>query len=335
MSFALKIQKELRTDISSFYKESPQCVDQSTEKIKPIVEAIAEFFPPLGITPMPAALTALSAMRFGGISMKLEKEVPFDLDLDFLLTSRDQKFNVEGVRAILQQFSKHIYKKKGLVAQVCDGAPDIVGLKPGEESNGAWNFFVYVDHRSEITGENRVTSLITKYLPWFLATPVSGLSTMYHEHFDSIDAACDWTYNSLHKIPTQFTQLDFWVDFEQKVWPQVVAAPNLNSPPFLLAGVPFPNLMTHEMIAQQVNLVLCSPTGQIFGGKCQKDPNVCDFAMLGSVTHDENALSLVSQEYADSVLKGCSQSLHQKGFLSFEFCHVNGTALVPTQITPT
>merc|ERR1719335_1338699 len=100
---------------------------------------------------VPMALTALSGIRFGGLAMRFDDaNIQFDHDLDFVLhfseAANSTRRTYEAVGLVLQEFAEHLTNITGLKARACYlGAPETIALKPGQTSNGAWNFFVYVD----------------------------------------------------------------------------------------------------------------------------------------------------------------------------------------------
>lgn len=261
--------------------------------------------------------------------MKFPKEVVFDHDFDFLLVDQQEKkgsdWTVNGTLGMINEFGAHLLSAKGIKSKACQGAPDIIGLKPGEKSNGAWNFFMFVDKKTELWGHGPFQTIVDAHWPSFIAKPVNAVVHAVHATFDKVEQSCDFDTNSYYKWPTSFAMLHYWVDLEHRVFGQVNDKPVLNSKPFLLAGVAFKNLYTHEMIAEQVNNVLCSNAAkELFGATCQfgtKTPDICKFALLGAVVFDSDGLAVSNQEDADFLLKDCARGLNEKGFMSFQHCH--------------
>eukprot|EP00928_Gymnodinium_smaydae_P088626 TRINITY_DN72693_c0_g1_i1.p1 TRINITY_DN72693_c0_g1~~TRINITY_DN72693_c0_g1_i1.p1 ORF type:complete len:319 (-),score=46.64 TRINITY_DN72693_c0_g1_i1:150-1106(-) len=280
----------------NFMLSVQQCHDEANSKIHPIVQEVANFWTKKGVHVQPAALTLMSAIRFGGISnrFKNNRVHTFDRDLDFLLTFPNGSPSPQDVDQALADFRSSVSSKWNVteVFSFRDGTN-------GYRKHKLRHFTVNFQELSEVSD--------------------------FNVKLDALNVAREVNF------AMEGTTVDFWIEMDGPIYEMMDTS---NAETVILAGVPFKYLYDDKSTVDMLARLACkhnAPDADFFMQHAQHESlcenfkdkgklskmTLCDFARPGNVIYDSS--EVVRDE--DGVFESCAKVLQQYGYKNLAGCY--------------
>lgn len=319
-----------------FSIKNPEC--GGAQYITPFAKAIADFFPRHGVSPMPFALTAVGAFRFGGNDLRINgTSILTDFDVDVLLTFQNATATHTRTVGLLSKFSLFLIRSK----YVPKKRPPILDLSGHYDYAAGETDDQYVKHPNPRKTENPFFPYHTRsparhyfvHVP--LASGVPELAQAAHFYTDKwhrdkgtkLSQALFYTFTKYHM------SLDFWVEIDGPLFKRshVEESPRQ----VLFAGAPFVLEGAERDHAHVMQQAICSNWGRnridVSNGLnlddfCSTPPELCKFASPGFGGHDE-AFFNYHPDDVKSAFETCTRGLHDHGFVSFIGCTYHDNAV--------
>lgn len=304
-----------------------RCVDQSNERLGPLLSTVKKVLSTQGANVMPWALTALASVRFGGLKMDFaEKTKHYDHDVDLLVTLGDRHPTPQDIEQILDKAIVYLQEKKGLRAYKCVRSYDGNMAQPGNLVNYSWyNAHLVVEKETEASAR----------LDLWNGIPSEEVKATIRKNFPYLSDECVDHYET-----GKFTHLDFWWKMDGQIFPQKPKT----TQKMTLAGEEFDVFVDDEVLLESWRDNICLAWGSQFSKSkgmdtstfCNRQVEYCDFSkphFAGKpyLTFDADDTvptnminspvprSMAADVEAD-VFKDCAQMLNTKGFKSFAAC---------------